>query len=347
MHPAGTTLRLSEQDEYMHPLEAASNFNESMYFNLFDHRQKMGGWFRLGNRPNEGHAEMSCCLYLPDGRVGFMYQRPDLNHNDAFDAAGMRFEVVEPFRQLQLGYQGMLCVLDEPQQMENPRDAFTRNPLLPCRLRLTFNDLAPAFGGEPVQADGQPIALDPEKSFARGHYEQHLSGSGDLQIGEESFRISGYGLRDHSWGPRYWQNIYWYRWLPLVFNENLAMMLSVITQRSGASLHWGVVMTRDAQGRVTNDMVSEIRLASDYDDRQQAIGQTAEFRTEGGVDYRLSGRALSLIPLRNRRKDTQGRELHTRITEAMTEFTCNGHTGYGMAEYLDQMIDGRPAGFPA
>jgi len=23
--------------------------------------------------------------------------------------------------------------------------------------------------------------------------------------------IDGFGLRDHSWGPRYWQAIYWYR----------------------------------------------------------------------------------------------------------------------------------------
>ncbi len=31
----------------------------------------VGGWFRIGNRPNEGHAEMSACVYLPDGRVAF------------------------------------------------------------------------------------------------------------------------------------------------------------------------------------------------------------------------------------------------------------------------------------
>ena len=65
-------IRLEPEDEYMHPIEAASNFNESMYINLFDHDQACGGWFRVGNRPNEGHAEMSFCFYLPDGRVAFM-----------------------------------------------------------------------------------------------------------------------------------------------------------------------------------------------------------------------------------------------------------------------------------
>jgi hypothetical protein len=53
---------------------------------------------------------------------------------------------------------------------------------------------------------------------------------------------------------------------------------------------------------------------------------------------------LSLIPLRNRRKTPDGKELNTRITEGMTEYTCNGMTGYGLSEYLDQIIDGKPTG---
>jgi hypothetical protein len=37
-------------------------------------------------------------------------------------------------------------------------------------------------------------------------------------------------------------------------------------------------------------------------------------------------------------------DLVTRITEGMTEYTCDGKTGYGMSEYLDQIVDGRPLG---
>jgi hypothetical protein len=347
MQPAGTQLRLDERDEQMHPVEAARNFNESMYFNLFDHGQKIGGWLRLGNRPNEGHAEMSCCLYLPDGRVGFMYQRPELHHNNAFDAAGMKFEVIEPFQRLRATYKGMLCLLDEPQQMENPRKAFSQNPIRPCEAQFEFRGIAPPFGGEPVDANGRPIEQAAETGFARGHYEQHLAGEARIRLGSEEFTLGGFGLRDHSWGPRYWQNIHWYRWLPLVFGADLAMMLSVIARRDGTRAAWGVVMTRDAGGTARNDAITDIQLHSDYDGHRQAVAQTARLRTERGASYALSGRALALIPLRNRRVDAEGNELHTRITEAMTEFRCNGQTGYGMAEYLDQINDGQPAGFPA
>ncbi len=37
-----------------------------------------------------------------------------------------------------------------------------------------------------------------------------------------------------------------------------------------------------------------------------------------------------------------GEQLHTRITEAMTRYECNGRVGMGMSEYLDQIVDGRP-----
>lgn len=347
MYAPNTRLRLGPEDEGMHAIEISKNFNESMYFNLFDHTQKIGGWFRLGNRPNERHAEMSCCLYLPDGRVGFMYQRPELQHNDAFDAAGMQFEVIEPFEHQRVNYQGMLCVLDDPQQMEDPRKAFTQNPIMPCTVNFDFHGIAPAFGGEPVDNNGNPVEMDAEKSFARGHYEQHLSGSGEIQVGEERFTLDGFGLRDHSWGPRYWQNIHWYRWLPLVFNEDLAMVLSLITQSDGDTTHWGIVMNRASSGELRNDPITHIDFQTDYDHLKQAMGQRATVQTASGASYEITGRALSMIPLRNRRKDNNGNELHTRITEAMTEFHCNGHTGYGMAEYLDQIINNDPAGFPA
>ena len=62
-------VRLEPSDEYMHELGPEPNFNESMYFNFFDREKSIGGFVRLGNRANEGQAEMTVTLYLPDGRV--------------------------------------------------------------------------------------------------------------------------------------------------------------------------------------------------------------------------------------------------------------------------------------
>ena len=52
-------VRLEPQDEYMHELGPEPNFNESMYFNIYDPKEGVGGWFRCGNRANEGYAEVT------------------------------------------------------------------------------------------------------------------------------------------------------------------------------------------------------------------------------------------------------------------------------------------------
>lgn len=39
-----------------------------------------------------------------------------------------------------------------------------------------------------------------------------------------------------------------------------------------------------------------------------------------------------------------GEELMTRIAEGMTRHECDGRTGYGLSEYLDQIVDRVPVG---
>jgi len=337
-------LRLDASDEYMHPIEQAPNFNESMYINVFDHQQGIGGWFRVGNRPNEGHAEMSFCFYLPDGKVAFMFRRVSIDNNAALDAGGMRFEVIEPFKTLALHYNGPACVLDNPQEMENPARAFADNPTVMVKAQFTFDGLTPVYGGEMVDENGKPIEEDPDESFARGHYEQHMRGEGSVTIGEQHFSVQGFGLRDHSWGPRYWQNLYWYRWLPLVFNDQFAVNVSIVQMASGKQHVWGMVYDVRDGSAARYDKVEQATLSSTLDDRHQASAQTVSLTTVSGRRYDFSGESMALIPLRNRRQTDNGEWRHTRITEAMSRFHCEGLTGYGMAEYLDQIVDDMPVG---
>ena len=79
--PSGGTYLVDPQDAYPHEPEPVSNYNESMYFSLFDVPKLCGLWFRLGNRPNEGYAERTVCIYLPDGSVAFQAGRPSLAGN--------------------------------------------------------------------------------------------------------------------------------------------------------------------------------------------------------------------------------------------------------------------------
>jgi len=335
----GTTIRLAPEDEYTHKPDAATNYNESMYFNMFDPDRKTGGWFRLGNRPNEGYAEMSNCLYLPDGRVAFMYARPKITGNEVMNAGGMTFDVVEPFKRLRVRYRGDVVVLTNPLDMADPAKAFKNNPVLPCNVVLDYEGVSPMFGGETVKADGSPLDLDPEKSFAKAHYEQHMAAKGHFTVGDERFDVSGFGLRDKSWGPRYWQAIHWYRWLPMNFGRDFGMMISIVTNAEGQQRQGGMVLKDGVY-----DLIEGCTIESDWDDNWYQTALRAHVKTRSGAIYDVEGKVLSLIPLRNRRKAPDGTDLNTRITEGMTEYRCNGMTGYGMSEYLDQIVDGRPVG---
>src|SRR6267142_2531528 len=64
------------EDDYTHPLGPETNFNESVYFNFFDREQRRGGFVRIGNRANEGYAELTVIVYDPEGSALFNYKCP-------------------------------------------------------------------------------------------------------------------------------------------------------------------------------------------------------------------------------------------------------------------------------
>ena len=335
-------MRLEDQDDYLHPVEAASNYNESRYYNLFDPGAGLGGWVRMGNRPNEGYAEMTVCLYAPDGRVGFMFKRPHIESNDAHDAGGLRFEVVEPYREHRVSYDGKLCVLAQPRDMADPKAAFESNPHEPCRIDLRYTAVGRPWGGEPEWEEGEERPdVDPEKLFARGHTEQHMAITGTVEIGEETFEITdGLGLRDHSWGPRYWQNIWWYRWLTVNLGPDLGFACTVAGQEDDSTARRvsGFLYDTARYGDSHWVPIRGVELTSDYDTDWFPTKNRAVVTTDDHA-YEIEGDVWSNIPLRNRRGG-----LLTRITEGMTRWRYGDLEGAGLSEYLDQIVDGVPVG---
>ena len=330
-------MRLVPEDDYMHDVEDATNFNESAYYNFYDSGPGLGGWMRLGNRVNEGYAEMTQCLYLPDGRVAFWFARPHIEHNEAFDAGGLRFDIVTPFEQHRVTYEGPVVMLTEPAQMEDPRAAFANNPRVDSHVDLVHRGVANPWGGEPVPDEGEEVReRDPEKEFARGHLEQHMGVTGTVTVGDETFTVEeGYGLRDHSWGPRYWQNIWWYRWLTANLGPDLGFAFTYAGDENGRERAHGFLYD-GPEGEWVG--IDDATIDTDYDDRYYTKKVRATI-TANGREYEVEGDVWSLIPLRNRRGD-----MMTRITEGMTRWRCDDKEGAGLSEYLDQIIDGKPVG---
>jgi len=90
-------------------------------------------------------------------------------------------------------------------------------------------------------------------------------------------------------------------------------------------------------------MIRDARIEADYDEHDCQTALKAWVKTDDR-EYEVEGDVMSLIPLRNRRQSPDGESLMTRITEGMTEYRCDGQTGYGLSEFLDQIIDDEPVG---
>lgn len=342
-------VRLDPSDEGMHP-GPEPTFNESMYLNAYDPVARTGGFVRIGNRPNEHHAEMTVCLYLPDGRVAFTFRRVDIDANERFDAGGATIEVIEPFRtdgdgggRLRVTYDGPLLLLDDPLDMSDPRRAFADNPTGTAAVDLTFVGTSRPFGGEPEEHHERS-----GEEFAKGHYEQLVAATGTVAVDDADWTVEGRGLRDHSWGPRTWQAPWYYRWLTMNFADGTGLMLSRIARPDGPGTRGGFVWD-GLDLHVVGDMTISTEWVGDdrHHRRIDASFTTVGDRARDPISRRVSGDVVNLIPLRNRR---DGRV--TRISEGLTRWRLDeaigddpdAVDGHGLSEYLDQILDDGPAG---
>ena len=320
----------------MHELGPEPGFNESMYVNVVGSDDAPAGFVRLGNRANEGTGEMTTCLYLPDGRVAFMFRRPTVTSNDALDAGGLRFEVVEPFAEIGVAYAGPVLLLEDPWRLLDPGAAFADGPVVEAEIQVTCRGLSTPFGGEPDRPS-EPTG----EELARGHYEQLVAVTGTVRVGDASWGVQGLGLRDHSWGPRSWQAPWYYRWLTGNVGEGFGFMGSHIARRDSDGLRTGFVW-EDGRLHTCHD----VRIRTTREGRARSHEELELVLSADERTWRLTGTVTRLVPLRNRRRPpTGGDPLVTRICEGLTRWRLeDGRVGHGISEYLDQMDGEVPVG---
>jgi len=331
-------VRTRPDDDVMHAPDGSADFNESVYYNFGDRTADVGGFLRIGNRLNEGYAEVSTCLFLPGGTVAFWYVKPEITANDVHDAGGLRCRTVDPHRVHTVEYDGEVVVLDDPAQMEDPRTAFKANPHRPCRVDLTFKAVAdtfwpwvPADGGTPEGFDAVLYA-----AFARNHLNQHMTAAGSVTVGDRSFTVDGLGWRDRSWGARSWASIDMYRWTSVSFGPDLGLAVMLFGDGEGGTYPRGYI--HHGFDRPPSRIV-EAEYRTDYDPRWYARAVEVTVTSEDGDHLVIGGDVRGHIPLRFRRGDQL-----TRTTEALMRWRCGERSGVGILEYLDQMVAGRPSG---
>ena len=281
---------LAPEDDYLHELGPEPNFNESAYYNFFDRKQKLGGWFRIGNRANEGNAERTVCLYLPDGRVLFSFGRPKIANNDAFDAAGLRFEVEEPTQRHRTSFEGTAARARRAARDGRSEGRLRGQPEEEGRVRP-----GPRGGRAALRQQGrQEGRRGPRAELRARPLRAAHARDGLAQIEGERFAIDGFGLRDHSWGPRYWQAIHSYEWLTLNFGPDLGAMVSVIQRdAAGKQRSAGGVLQRGME----IERLVDAAIEAEYEDNGLYHKKvTARVKTEKGEELTIHGDVTELHP---------------------------------------------------
>lgn len=317
-----------QSDEYMHLPSDDPNFNESAFYDLVNSDGSQAWTLRIGNRVNRGYAEVTVIGFLPDGRTAFHFQRAPIDNNDAFAAGGVRFDVVEPMKRMKVRFVGDVRMLADATELEDPKRVFTESPLEHLELELDYEDLVTMYGVDSISGGAATSTL------STGHYQGPAKARGTVKLGDRSEEISGFGFRDHSWGPRQWNAPKYWRWLTGVVDEGT--FFEGFRWRIGDEQppDFGVVSIDGKLSFVDRvDYSTTYGPAPYYPETVRITLHT----TDGPVE--VIGKQLHVAPLRHR-----SGEHVARIARAVFRCEFAGRIAYGWSEYHDQVVDGIPIG---
>jgi hypothetical protein len=333
-------IRLAHDDEGTHRPSDQVNWNESRYIDFWDRERRIGGWFRIGARPNADYAEMSACLYLPDGRTAFAFDRAEISGNTL--SAGGRsgtqtWEIGEPWRSSQVSYTGSMSLFDDPWALTNPKRAFGESPKadVEVSLAVTTEGLEATMGQD--QDQHHLIFLPGQADF---HY-QHLARIvGTATVDGATFQIDGRGGKDHSWGPRNWHAKIFLRWLICCIDDDNGFMLTRSEGPTAQRRSGFVWVNREFRVVDGFDFISHYAAAPNFELLRTEVTVRA-----GDVEWSAVGVPQGYLPARHRQTRPDGDEAILRLVKHPTDWQlADGRLGTGHLEYHDLIVDGIPVG---
>lgn len=323
-------------DELFHPVGDHAAWSESYYFNFVDPVTEVGAFTRMGFRPNDGWADALHAVYLPGGRVAFTYSRRTDLTPEVVASLGPLDPTVgdltlrrgEAFRRWDIVYQGEAQVMDDPTVMLAATKDRPDGWHTPTRLDMVVEFEALS---EPHYAVGG----------SQGHFEQTGRVTGRITLGDDSWEVDAYGVRDKSWGPRTWQapsgsaakasgpgaveQGCFLNWFSMNFGTDLALGGAVGRTADGTFRGKGWIQ-RDGE---THDL-TDVTMTTVYDPENPLLHDTVQLRgIDGrGVEIVVDGTVMTICPTKIPRRDGV-----TFVNEGLARFETEGRIGYGIAEH--------------
>jgi hypothetical protein len=326
---------METNDELMHPVGDHPSWSESYYFNFVDPVSKVGMFTRMGFRPGNGWADALHVIYLQGRRVAFTYGRRDIDkdlsrYDGDLKTGALSLTCVAPHKQWHIHYLGPAQDIADGEILLTRSRARPEGWFEPAELEMTlqFDCLT-----EPHYAN----------QGEHGHFEQSGRVSGQIRLGDERWPVTGYGVRDKSWGPRDWgvgsqgddkqkdrnsQQMEgpqpFVNWFSMNFGEDAALGGSCFRQGDG-SLRGSGWLQRGGE----SVELSEVTIRTGY--KPDSIIHEAielEARTAAGEKIAISGQVSSVCPTKI---PMPGGAIF--INEGLAQFRWDERVGYGIAEH--------------
>lgn len=167
------------------------SWNESQWFWWSDPDQRISGFHRIAHQPNRKNAHIWNVIIDDTGH----YTRrvsSEVSFSDDMRADGKYSVEGLSFQHLEAG--GLICTATQD-------DMQLDLELKDLHRAVSFDEIVSAEAANDLQGDS-----------ADGHIEAAGRISGSLKVGDRTIALSGYGHRDHSWGPRNVANIQCSTW---------------------------------------------------------------------------------------------------------------------------------------
>jgi len=343
----GASRPLPPEAEYAKPPSTDNPlYNDSHYFNFFDHQKQFGGFTRIGKLGNQNASVGLFALY-DSNRQTLLFAQSEHIARDLTDirSSTIRYEILEPLKKLRIVAQGKFLTLPDPGELSDPKSLcrrLTEENFVDVEAELLFHGWGEVHNSKKLYARGLGRRmvekgfglrdLAEARKFASEHYEQVGSYEGVIRIGSREIVLNdATGHRDHSWGPRDMSAIEAWTWLTVQFGPDVAVNLACF--KAGRLDIFGGTTCRNGR----NYPLRRQELQTEF--RDDGLTQKSlRFSVEdiGGFRMEVEGHVLNSLPLVVFDDGTT----RTLAFEAMTEYRWQGRTACGISEYVHRIRKG-------
>jgi hypothetical protein len=318
-------------------------YNDSHYFNFFDHDHAMGAFTRIGKLANRNASIGLFFIYLREGQAFFFAQSEHIPRDLTDLRSGpLRYEILKPLEALRIVNRARFLRLENPRDWIDPVGLSRRvkdDDFVDVDVDITFRGWGQVHNAKKLYARGlarRMIEKDfglkdlmETRKYAAEHYEQAGSYTGTMRIGDRTIALkNATGHRDHSWGYRDITAAKSWTWLTVQFGEGMAV--NVACFQAGKLDIMSGYMYRNGR----NYALREIELETEFED-DGFTQKSLQFSVEdtGGFRMDVEGKVVNPIPIVVVDDDTT----RTLALEAMTEYRWQDRKAYGISEYVHRI----------